>query len=70
VLIDHSKQRIEAVDQRVVAIQQQLSAELAQHARALDEAMTKRFAAGDEKYAKLPGRMDLIEATVFPAKRR
>jgi hypothetical protein len=50
--------------------EQRLSAELARHVGAIHEAMSAWFAASDEQYADLPGRVSRLEATVFAPKQR
>ena len=56
--------------ERIDRTEQRLSAELARHAGAIQESMSALFAAHDEQYADLPGRVSRLEAAVFPAKRR
>jgi chromosome segregation ATPase len=55
--------------EQLVAIQQQLSIELARHSRANAEDLTKRIAAVDDKYRDLPPRVAALEAA-RPASRR
>jgi hypothetical protein len=66
--------RIEASEQRHIALvertEQRLGAELARHAGAINESISTRFAASDEKYADLPGRVNRLEAAVFTPKQR
>jgi hypothetical protein len=50
--------------------EQRLSAELARHAGAIQESMIALFAARDEQYADLPGRVSRLEAAVFAPKQR
>ncbi len=49
---------------------QRLSAELARHTGAIHESMLAMFAASDEKYADLPGRVNRLEGAVFAPKQR
>jgi hypothetical protein len=53
---------------RIDRTEQRMSAELARHAGAIHEAMTALFAASDEKYADLPGRVNRLEYAVFAPK--
>jgi YesN/AraC family two-component response regulator len=66
--------RIETSEQRLIeridGTERRLSAELARHVGAIHEAMLAWFAASDEKYADLPGRMSRLELAVFGAKQR
>ena len=48
-------------------VEHRLSAELARHAGAIQESMSALFAARDEQYADLPGRVSRLEAAVFPS---
>jgi hypothetical protein len=66
--------RIASSEQRLIeridGTEQRLSAELARHVGAIHEAMSAWFAASDEQYADLPGRMNRVEAAVFAPKQR
>ena len=55
--------RLEATETRVLT-------ELARHANAIQEAVSKQIAVIDEKYADLPERVTHLEAAVFRKKRR
>jgi hypothetical protein len=55
---------------RMDGMEHRLSAELARHARAIQESMQAQVSASDEKYADLPGRVRRLETTVFERKRR
>ena len=50
--------------------EQRLSAELARHMGTIQESMSALFAASDEKYADLPGRVNRLEAAVFAPQSR
>jgi hypothetical protein len=47
-----------------------LLAELARHAKAIQESLATQISAMDDKYADLPGRVNRLESTVFAPKRR
>jgi hypothetical protein len=69
--IGSNEQRLEQrLIERIDGTEQRLSAELARHAGAIHESMSAMFAASDEKYADLPGRMNRVEAAVFAPKQR
>jgi hypothetical protein len=57
--------RIHSSEQRLMT---QLSAEMARQFGALQEWMTARFAAADEKYQTLPDRVNRLESAVFGPK--
>jgi hypothetical protein len=69
--IESNEQRLEQrLIERIDGTEQRLSAELARHVGAIHESMVAWFAASDEKYADLPGRMKRVEAAVFAPKQR
>jgi hypothetical protein len=61
--------RIDGLERRFdvfEGMEQRLLAELARHARAIQESMSAQISAIDEKYADLPPRVTRLEAEVFP----
>jgi F0F1-type ATP synthase membrane subunit b/b' len=59
-----------ALAARIDAGEQRMLAELARHAKAIQEAMSTQISAIDEKYADLPARVSRLEAAVFVPERR
>jgi hypothetical protein len=55
---------------RIESGQQRMLAELARHAKAIQEAMSTQISAIDEKYADLPARVSRLETAVFVPERR
>jgi hypothetical protein len=62
--------RIDGLERRFdvfEGMEQRLLAELARHARAIQESMSAQISAIDDKYADLPRRVTRLETEVFPA---
>ena len=55
---------------RIESGQQRMLAELARHAKAIQEAMSTQVSAIEEKYADLPPRVSRLETAVFVPERR
>jgi len=76
--IERGEQRLAAIEGRLttdlpllfLAMEQQMSAELARHARSFAELHQSQLAAIDEKYTELPPRVRRLEAAVFTRDKR
>jgi len=67
-------ERIDGTEQRLIeridGTEQRLLTELARHTSAAQEDMSTQISVIDDKYDDLPVRVSLLEATVFPPRRR
>lgn len=69
-LLERIKDSEKRFSAELVGVEQRLSAELAQHSKALYESMEKLISGSNERFADLPGRVSRLETAVFPGKRR
>jgi hypothetical protein len=67
--IDAVSARVDTLTARVEAGEQRILAELARHAGAIQEAVSRQISAIDEKYADLPARVSKLEEATFGRRR-
>ena len=61
-LISKLDARFEAIDARFEETETRMSAEMARHARAIEESVRTQIVALDDKYKDLPARVSALEA--------
>jgi chromosome segregation ATPase len=67
---DGLEKRFDGLETRFVESEERLLAELARHARAIQESFAMQISVVDEKYKDLPARMNRVEAEVEALKPR
>ena len=60
--IQSNEQRIDCVAQQIQSSEQRILAELARHAKAIQESVSTQITAVDEKYKDLPARVSRLES--------